>query len=157
MLFGSTFLHNHYIYPLSIACSALGHCQGLSLISRFRYSHCHCFSSIWLFTFWRVTFHTWARKCSIRQYHRQSDHCFTPTCTAVNINFLCAMCKYYISAAQEVRSKCFFLSNSHVQIQQLCYYIYKAQTSHYTNVQLFHAHTPSYHLAHAQRRSRPAP
>ena len=49
LLFGSTFLHNHYIYPLSIACSALGHCQGLSLISRFRYSHtlwiCNCFFS----------------------------------------------------------------------------------------------------------------
>ena len=89
---------------LSIARSALGHkynfycfllivyifnltsaVPGIVIdISRFRYSHtlciCHCFSSIWLFTFRRVTFHTWACKCSIRQYHRQSDHCFTPTC-----------------------------------------------------------------------------
>ena len=122
-LSSSSFLHNHALCQLQAVLLAINttfvvfcwlftlsiwqvQCQGLSLISRFRYSHtlciCHCFSSIWLFTFRRVTFHTWACKCSIRQYHRQSDHCFTPTCaftvhsaqcTTLLINFLCAMCK----------------------------------------------------------------
>ena len=123
LLFSSSFLHNHALCRLPAVLLAINttfvvfvgclhvsvshvQCQGLSFLSRFRYSHtlciCHCFSSIWLFTFRRVTFHTWACKCSIRQYHRQSDHCFTPTCaftvrsaqcTTLLINFLCAMCK----------------------------------------------------------------
>ena len=123
---------------LSIARSALGHkynfccfcwlftcfsftraVPGIVIdISRFRYSHtlciCLCFSSIWLFTFRRVTFHTWACKCSIRQYHRQSDHCFTPTwectvhiaqCTVHNPSYQLPMCN-----VQVIQVRSMFLS-----------------------------------------------
>ena len=129
-LSSSSFLHNHALCRLPAVLLAINttfvvfvgclhvsvshvQCQGLSFLSRFRYSHtlciCHCFSSIWLFTFRRVTFHIWACKCSIRQYHRQSDHCFTPTCIAHSAQRTVRSAQCAMHSAQP------FLSTSYVQ------------------------------------------
>ena len=127
LLFSSSFLHNHALCRLPAVLLAINttfvvfvgclhvsvshvQCQGLSLISRFRYSHtlciCHCIVSLlsgclhfgeWHSTLGRasaVSGNTTASQIIVSRPRARSQCTVrNAQCTTLLINFLCAMCK----------------------------------------------------------------
>ena len=185
LLFSSSFLHNHALCRLPAVLLAINttfvvfvgclhvsvshvQCQGLSLIYLGSVTVILCVFVIvsllsgclhfgeWHSTLGRASAVSGNTTASQIIVSRPRALCtvHSAQCTVHNPSYQLPMCNVQVI---QVRSMFLSIKFPCTNTTVVLLHIYKAQTTHYTNVQLFHAHTPSYHLAHAQRRSRPAP